>query len=183
MKRKALEQRALASIKETQKLPDVVLVHSSEAIDPESGDTIHEFVAVSADDPNGPSYRVIVDDKGKPRNHMPERDITEHASTPVVVPGVALAAPVTIQPDTNVLTLNPGDTLGETIVVTIPKDAGTAKADVYFLADTTGSMGGVLAAVQAGSNNILTALNGLGLDLMFGVGNYKDFGSVEFQVG
>jgi len=175
MKRKALEQRALASIKETQKLPDVVLVHSSEAIDPESGDTIHEFVAVSADDPNGPSYRVIVDDKGKPRNHMPERDITEHASTPVVVPGVALAAPVTIQPDTNVLTLNPGDTLGETIVVTIPKDAGTAKADVYFLADTTGSMGGVLAAVQAGSNNILTALNGLGLDLMFGVGNYKDF--------
>src|SRR5262249_2867156 len=46
---------------------------------------------------------------------------------------------------------------------------------VYFLADTTGSMGGILAAVQAGAANILNSLNGLGLDLAYGVGNYKDF--------
>lgn len=29
--------------------------------------------------------------------------------------------------------------------------------------------------MQAGANSILSALTGLGLDLMFGVGNYKDF--------
>jgi hypothetical protein len=49
-------------------------------------------------------------------------------------------------------------------------------ADVYFLADTTASMGGILAAVQAGANNVLAALGGLGVDMVFGVGNYKDFG-------
>ena len=36
-------------------------------------------------------------------------------------------------------------------------------------------MGGILNAVQTGANNILTVLNGLGIDLAFGVGNYKDF--------
>jgi hypothetical protein len=88
---------------------------------------------------------------------------------------VNLPAAVTIQPDTNILTLNPGDTFQETITVTIPKNGGPVKADVYFLADTTGSMGGILGSVQAGAGNILTALNGLGADLMFGVGNYRDF--------
>jgi len=85
--------------------------------------------------------------------------------------------PITIQPDTNVFTLNPGQTLDETITVTIPKNAGPAKADVYFLADTTASMSAILNAVQAGANNVLSALNGLGIDIVFGVGNYKDFGS------
>ena len=54
---------------------------------------------------------------------------------------------------------------------------GVSKADVYFLADTTGSMGSYLDAVKTGANNILTALNGLGLDFAYGVGNYKDFPS------
>ena len=61
--------------------------------------------------------------------------------------------------------------------MTIPKNAGPAKADVYFLADTTGSMGSILNAVQAGANNVLAALGGLPVDMVFGVGNYKDFAS------
>src|SRR5205823_3556385 len=72
---------------------------------------------------------------------------------------------------------NPGDTLDETITVTIPKNAGPVKADVYFLADTTGSMGGIIAAVKAGANGILTAPAFAGMDIVFGVGNYKDFAS------
>ena len=133
------------------------------------------LVAVSRADPNGPSHRVILSADGSPREHIPGPDPLTLASSPVRVEASALAAPVTIQPNTNVLTLDTGETLDETITVTIPKNAGTPKADVYFLADTTGSMGGVLAAVQAGANNILTTLSGLGLDLIFGVGNYKDF--------
>jgi hypothetical protein len=175
MKHNSLAERALALLAKTRKLRDPVLVHAAQALDPATRETVHEFVAVSSADPNGPSYRAILGADGSEREHMPVLDPLTLASRPVRVDARTLAAPVTIQPDTNVLTLNPGATLDETITVTIPQNAGPSKADVYFLADTTGSMAGVLAAVQAGANNILTALSGLGLDLMFGVGNYKDF--------
>jgi hypothetical protein len=46
---------------------------------------------------------------------------------------------------------------------------------VYFLTDTTGSMGSVINNVRVGANSILSSLNSLGLDLAYGVGNYKDF--------
>lgn len=131
MKPGALAERALAVIRKNRKVRDPVLVHTEQATDPATGETVHEFVAVSSADANGPQYRVVFDAKG--------------------------TAPVTIQPETNVLTLNPGETLDETITVTIPANAAPSKADVYFLADTTGSMSGVLAAVQAGATNILAA--------------------------
>src|SRR5262245_3816719 len=106
MKRQALEERALASIQRSKKLREVMLVHSAEAVDPESGDTIYEFVAVSADDPNGPPYRVILDEDGKSRKTMPQpAEIERHGSTPHVVPGTAPAGAIAIQPDTNILTL------------------------------------------------------------------------------
>jgi hypothetical protein len=175
MKPDSLMEHALALLKKTHKLREVVLVHSAQAADPNTGETIHEFVAVSAQDPNGPSYRVILDADGSLREHMPGPDQLTVVSTPVHVEVSASTARVSIQPNTNVLTLNPGETHDETITITISKDVGTPEADVYFLADTTGSMRSILAAVQAGANNILTALSGLGFDLMFGVGNYKDF--------
>jgi hypothetical protein len=84
-------------------------------------------------------------------------------------------AAITISPTENKLALRPGDTSDEVITVVIPANSSIPKADVYFLADTTGSMGSILSAVQGGANNVLTALNGLGLDFAFGVGNYKDF--------
>jgi hypothetical protein len=175
MRPDALAERALALVKKAYKLRDPVLVHAAETVDPATGETVYEFVAVSAADPNGPSHWVFLSADGSRREHMPGADPLTLASSPVRMDARPLAAAVTVQPDTNVLTLNPGDTHDETITVTIPKNAGPTRADVYFLADTTGSMGGVLAAVQAGANNILTALSGLGLDLAFGVGNYKDF--------
>lgn len=51
-------------------------------------------------------------------------------------------------------------------------------ADVYFLADNTGSMGGILGAVRDGAKNILDELQAssdLG-DLRVGVGAYQDRG-------
>jgi hypothetical protein len=45
------------------------------------------------------------------------------------------------------------------------------------MADTTGSMGGILNAVKTGANDIVDGLQAElpGVDLAFGVGNYKDF--------
>src|SRR5262249_3172442 len=132
---------------------------------------------VSAANANGPTRSVILNDKGEAVETTAALELLfDHT---VLMTGVGAgpgAAPITISPDTNVLTLNPGDSIDETITVTIPKSGGPVRADVYFLADTTGSMSGILGAVQAGANNILAALSGLG-DIVFGVGNYKDFAS------
>jgi hypothetical protein len=167
-----LSQRALALLRKEHKHEDLVLVHAAEVLDPANGETLHEFRAVAAAAPNGPSWRILLAADGSPRDPVPGLDPLILASRPVIAHA---GPPITIQPESNVLTLNPGQTFDETITVTVPPSAGTGKADVYFLADTTGSMGSVLAAVQAGANTVLAALNGLGLDLAFGVGNYKDF--------
>ena len=60
------------------------------------------------------------------------------------------AASISIEPKENILILNPGDTFSEDVKVKIPGDTGVSKVDVYFLAVTTGSMGGILASVQGG---------------------------------
>jgi len=64
-----------------------------------------------------------------------------------------------------------------TITKTVTIRAGTptsALVDVFFLADTTGSMGATLANVQAGAASIIAGLSGLG-DVAYGVGEYKDY--------
>lgn len=84
---------------------------------------------------------------------------------------------ITISPDTNVLTLHEGDTLDETLTVTVPAEAAVSIADIYFMADTTGSMYFALTAAQSGASDLLTELIAAlpDTDLYFGVGNYKDF--------
>jgi hypothetical protein len=59
--------------------------------------------------------------------------------------------------------------------VTISKDATTSLVDVFFLADTTGSMYGTITAVQSSAASILAGTTGFG-DVRWGVGEYKDFG-------
>jgi hypothetical protein len=64
---------------------------------------------------------------------------------------------------------------------TVTVTAGTPTSslvDVYFLADTTGSMGGVIGAVSAAATAILTSTAGLG-DVKFAVGEYKDQPSTD----
>ena len=168
-------EHAVAHVARLHKLKKPLLTDRAEARDPKSGKTLQRIRVVDAAHANGPAHTVLVDERGEV---VPSTAALEGLfNRPVFATGpVKPLAAVTIQPPVNVLTLNPGDTLDETITVTIPKNAGPAKADVYFLADTTGSMGGILNAVQSGANSVLSALNGLGVDIVFGVGNYKDFG-------
>ena len=84
-----------------------------------------------------------------------------------------------IAPTSVTATLAPGasTTVHKTVTVT----AGTPTSslvDVYFLADTTGSMGGVIGAVSAAATAILTSTAGLG-DVKFAVGEYKDQPSTD----
>src|SRR6266568_560115 len=88
-------------------------------------------------------------------------------------PAVTPAPSVTIDPPVNNLTLSECVTEEETVTVHVP--TGVAKADVYLLADTTGSMGTIIGAVQAGINAIVNDPAFTGLDVAWGAGNYKDF--------
>lgn len=92
------------------------------------------------------------------------------------VGGAAAAAAVTINPNVNDLHLEPGQVFTEEIHVVVPP-APDPLFDVYFLADTTGSMGGIINAVKAGATNILNTLSGMFPNMAFGAGNYKDFAS------
>ena len=59
--------------------------------------------------------------------------------------------------------------------MTVPVSGATPKADVYLLADTTGSMGSVIDAVKLGVGAIVGNPALAGFDVAYGVGNYKDF--------
>ena len=71
--------------------------------------------------------------------------------------------------------------VGETVTIekTVTTDPGLAlsKVDVYFLADNTGSMGGIINSVKSNATTILNAISGgdarfSGIDVNFGVGRY-----------
>lgn len=79
-----------------------------------------------------------------------------------------------IVPGTYSTTIKPGETA--TIKKTVKVSAFSAssgKADVFFLSDTTGSMGGVIGSVRSNATKILNDASGLG-DVAFGVGEYRD---------
>jgi hypothetical protein len=61
------------------------------------------------------------------------------------------------------------------VTVRVPPSGIPPKADVYLLADTTGSMGTIIGAVQAGIGTIVTDPAFGGFDVAWGAGNYKDF--------
>lgn len=178
-----LARAALKAIAAKSGIKHPVLVHSAEGTLPSSGRRLYLFAATEKDRFNDPAASVVLDETGaevdvkalgaearglfKPkRPGVPAERLEPHK--------------VKIDPPRNDLRLEECDRIVETVTVTIPKSGAVTKADVYFLADTTGSMSSILAAVQAGAANILTALGALGLDLAYGVGNYKDFPSDPF---
>jgi hypothetical protein len=173
MEPKLLEKATALAKKRRIKNP--VVIDSNEARHPESGTPIYRFRVVPAARGNDPAVSLYLNEHGEEQTEVSDAVRRVFDSHVVSVTSAPTAAPVTIQPDTNVLTLNPGQSLDEAISVTIPKNAGAAKADVYFLADTTGSMSGILGAVQAAATNVLATLAALGADIAYGVGNYKDF--------
>lgn len=179
-------RKALDLLQEREKAENL-RVGSVEADDILStGQRIYKIDAFRVGDPNGPRYAVVLDEGGEEvcLNVLSEREGRAFFARPSFtlgkLPVPSVAASVTIDPTENILVLNPGDIFEETVTVKVPGDTGVSKVDVYFLADTTASMNNILASVQGGANNILTALNGLGLDMAFGVGNYKDFPNDPF---
>jgi hypothetical protein len=82
----------------------------------------------------------------------------------------------TVVPSNYTTSLKPGNSVTITKTVTIKAGTPTtAKVDVFFLADTTGSMAAALTNVQNGAAAIIAGTAGLG-DVAYGVGEYKDVG-------
>lgn len=96
------------------------------------------------------------------------------AATLALFAGPALAD--SIAPSTFSATVAVGGkvTLDKTVTVTkgLPT---TAKADVFFVTDTTGSMGGSISSVKSGFGSIASSLSGLG-DFAYGAAEFKDTG-------
>ena len=147
------------------------------------GETVFLFRGYAAGDANGKSYEVIMNSKGaelslKELEKTEKRQLFLPAVTEInkdlLLPFALASGDISISPNVNKLTLKECDRFDEEITVTIPKDS-RRKVDIYFLADTTGSMTSILNAVKTGANNILNAVNGTGNDLAYGVGNYRDF--------
>lgn len=157
---------------------EVTLVSAVEAT-LSSGEKIRLVDAVSPSRPNV-AARLTFTDAGAirppaeverlagPRLFLPE-------FTPVVTTPSRTRLPVTVQPRTNDWRLSTCERATETVTVTIPKSGVAPKADVYLLADTTGSMGTILDAVKAGASAILNHPGLAGFDVAWGVGNYRDF--------
>jgi hypothetical protein len=180
MPAKTSSAQAIALAAKLHGVQKPLIADRAEATDPKSGKPIYRFKIVGAADANGPAYVLILDERGEVLAATPELESLFDRTVQTVGALAGLGggvAPITIQPTENNLTLDPGDVVDEMITVSIPKHAAPAKVDIYFLADTTGSMGSILNAVQAGANSVLAALGGLGADMAFGVGNYKDFAS------
>ena len=87
---------------------------------------------------------------------------------------IVLADP-SIVPDSVELLIYPGEWADVNKTVTTPEIP--PKPDIYFLADTTGSMGGAIANVQANANSVLATIALETTDPYFGAGDYKDFQS------
>lgn len=95
-----------------------------------------------------------------------------------VAAGFALASSMamadSISPETYSATLGIGESVTITKTVVISKGSPTsALLDVKFIADTTGSMGGIISTVRNNATTIMNNLSGFG-SAEFGVSEYGD---------
>ncbi|BFU44072.1 vWA domain-containing protein [Krasilnikovia sp. MM14-A1004] len=96
----------------------------------------------------------------------------------VLAPATPALAADGVTPATYTASLKPGEHTTITKTVTTPQIL--PKPDVYFLADTTGSMDPALTDVQFNAGAILALVNGGAADARFGAGQYRDFPSSSF---
>ncbi|RZU48664.1 hypothetical protein EV385_0382 [Krasilnikovia cinnamomea] len=96
----------------------------------------------------------------------------------VLAPATPALAADGVTPATYTASLKPGEHTTVTKTVTTPQIL--PKPDVYFLADTTGSMDPALTDVQFNAGAILGLVNGGAADARFGAGQYRDFPSSSF---
>jgi hypothetical protein len=144
-----------------------------------SGEEVRLIHAIVPGDPNrSASFALDSSDAVQPRRALEAiagRDLFMPSVELSGAPDVSPAETVSVDPAVNDLVLPECAIQHETITVTVPVSGVRPKADVYLLADTTGSMSSIIGAVQAGVNTIITAPQLIGFDLAWGVGNYKDF--------
>lgn len=83
-----------------------------------------------------------------------------------------------IDPPSYSKSLNVGEhvTIRKTVIINQGTPT-TAQVDVFFLTDSTGSMGGLINNVKTNASQIITGTSTLG-DVAYGVGEYKDVGDV-----
>src|SRR6185503_20968808 len=67
-----------------------------------------------------------------------------------------------------------------TITKTVTTPEILPKPDIYFLADTTGSMDQAIGNVKANAASILAQINSATNDPQYGVGEYRDFVTSSF---
>lgn len=78
-----------------------------------------------------------------------------------------------ISPTTFSDTIAVGGTTKVNKTVTVTKEVTTSQLDIFFLADTTGSMASALNSVKTAASNLLTSTAALG-DVRWAVGEYRD---------
>lgn len=92
---------------------------------------------------------------------------------------VEAAVAASIEPASINVNMVPGQTLTLERIVTLDASGPAAsRVDVVFLADNTGSMGGVINTVRSNAQTILDAISGgdprfTGIDVQFGVASYN----------
>lgn len=176
-----LEAKALQLLSRRAGGRELTLAAVDRSVVPSTGKTLSRFQAFPKGDPNGEHFVAVLDERGE---EVDLETLSESDRKAVFAPPKWVLDPkdlepppsppgIKIDPLYNDLVLEPDDSLHEVITVTVPKNAGAAKADIYFLADTTNSMSTPLSNVQSGANAMLSALQGF--DVAFGVGNYRDF--------
>jgi von Willebrand factor type A domain len=108
-------------------------------------------------------------------HRIPRRSIVAVATLLALVPATAAHAAEGVDPSTVNLAMKPGEQTTLTKKVTTPKIL--PRPDIYFLADTTGSMQPVINNVKANAGTILSAVDAQANDPRYGAGQYKDFQS------
>jgi len=93
--------------------------------------------------------------------------------TTALVLGLTLPAAAQVEPEEVIEEMAPGDSIEITKTVTTP--AIPPNPDIYFMSDTTGSMGGVIDAVADNADAILAAIVAAQPTAQFGVGSYRDY--------
>jgi hypothetical protein len=171
----AAARKHLAKELETK---DIEVTGREIAVIPDTGEQLLRLTAAAPGEANTPRH-VVVDSRGKVRDL---EELETSAGRRLFVPDIGpvgppieLPARVTIDPSVNDLVLERCRRESERLTVTIPESGATPKADVYLLADTTGSMSPVIEAVKAGIGAIVGNPALAGFDVAYGVGNYKDF--------
>ena len=166
--------------------PQVVLVDGAgraapTAISPTSPGS---FGSLTVTAPTGAGFAVV-----GLRNSAVARAAISNALVPVPITGAGQGGrlgPVLLQPS-GPLAQFPSTLLPSTLSVSLPAGGSTdipydllvprtpTPVDVMFLVDSTGSMSSVIAELRVRLVEIVNALDNAGLNIRFGIGDYRDY--------